>query len=75
MNKKLLVPPLLMAVLALLVFSPCALTDEGDVGVEVGQRAPDFDLPVVDGNGDRVLLYDVVADNDATLLYFFLAAT
>jgi cytochrome oxidase Cu insertion factor (SCO1/SenC/PrrC family) len=73
MNKNLSSLSLLIALLVLFAFSPSALPDEPVTGVEVGQLAPDFDLPQVDG--ERVQLYDVVAENDVTILYFFLAAS
>jgi|GEM_PF-6380844 len=67
---------LLLAVVTLLAISPSVRSDEPVVGVQIGQMAPDFDLPVVGGEeGQRLKLYDVVAENDATLIFFFLAAS
>lgn len=50
-----------------------ALSQEPEIGVQIGQRAPDFTLPQVDG--DPITLSDAVAQNDVTLLFFFLAAS
>jgi hypothetical protein len=65
---KRLVPLALVLVLAFSAFSI-----QVEIGVQVGQQAPDFTLPQVDG--DPVTMSDVVAENDVTLLYFFLAAS
>jgi len=46
---------------------------EPAVGSEVGQRAPDFTLPSLDG--EKLNLYERVEQVDAVLLYFFFAAT
>ncbi len=73
MNRNYSVLLLVIILTTLFALSPSALSDEPVTGVEIGQLAPDFDLPQVDG--ERVQLYDVVAENDATLLYFFLAAS
>lgn len=62
-----------LALLAVLFVGTSALSQEPEVGVQVGQQAPDFTLPQVDG--DPVTLSDVVAQNDVTLLFFFFAAT
>jgi len=55
-----------------------SVADEAEslpVGVEVGMKAPDFTLPVLDGEGDTVTLYEQVEQYDAIILYFFYAAT
>lgn len=50
-----------------------AFSDEPEVGMQVGQKAPDFTLPQLDG--EPVTLSEEVAKYDVTLLYFFYAAT
>lgn len=52
---------------------PVSLAQTVAVGHEVGQQAPDFTLPQLDG--EPVSLHEVVAQHDVTLLYFFFAAT
>ena len=63
----------LVLMLIVLFVGASALSQEPEIGVQIGQKAPDFTLPQVDG--DPITLSDVVAQNDVTLLFFFLAAS
>ncbi len=63
----------LVPLMLILVFASSAFSNQVEIGVRVDQQAPDFTLPQVDG--DPVTLSDVVAQNDVTLIYFFLAAS
>jgi len=63
----------LVLMLIVLFVGASALSQESETGVQIGQKAPDFTLPQVDG--DPITLSNVVAQNDVTLLFFFLAAS
>ena len=63
---------LLLALLIALTLGMSAYSGE-EVGVQLGQKAPNFTLPQLDG--EPVTLSEVIAQNDVTLLYFFFAAT
>ena len=63
----------LVLMLIVLFVGASALSQESETGVQIGQKAPNFTLPQVDG--DPITLSDVVAQNDVTLLFFFLAAS
>lgn len=63
----------LLALALILMLGWSAFSDELETGVQIGQKAPDFTLPQLDG--EPITLSDVIAQNDATLLYFFFAAT
>jgi peroxiredoxin len=53
-----------------------ALSDEAQTtGIQVGELAPDFTLPVVGVDGERVNLYEQIEQYDVILLYYFLAAS
>jgi len=52
------------------------VADEGiAVGVQVGEKAPDFTLPRVDVEGEKLNLYEQVSQYDAVFLCFFLVST
>ena len=63
----------LVLMLIVLFVGASALSQESETGVQIGQKAPNFTLPQVDG--DPITLSNVVAQNDVTLLFFFLAAS
>jgi hypothetical protein len=63
----------LVPLIIVLVLASSAFSNQAEIGVRLDQQAPDFTLPQVDG--DPVTLSDVVAENDVTILYFFLAAS
>jgi hypothetical protein len=46
-----------------------------EVGSAVSQRAPDFELPLLNGNEAKVELIGLLAQYDVLILYFFFAAT
>ena len=74
---KLSVLALLVLVLGFLfTFGTMSVADEGiAVGVQVGQKAPDFTLPRVDVDGEKLNLYELVSQYDAVFLCFFLVST
>lgn len=63
----------LLALALILMLGWSAFSDELETGVQIGQKALDFTLPQLDG--EPITLSNVIAQNDATLLYFFFAAT
>ena len=63
----------LLLLFMVLALGSSAFSDEPEVGTQVGQQAPDFTLPQLDG--EPVTLSDAVTQYDVTLLYFFYAAT
>jgi len=65
----------LLALLLVLSLGMNALPQEPDVGTQIGQKAPDFELPTIEGGDERVTLYDQVETYDVVVLYFFLAAS
>jgi len=65
----------LLALLLVLSFGLNTLPQVPDVGTQVGQKAPDFSLPTIQGGNERVTLYDQVEQHDVVVLYFFLAAS
>ena len=73
MNLHLSLARVLVLMLIVLFAGASALSQEPGIGVQVGQKAPDFTLPQLDG--DPITLSEVVAQNDVTLLFFFLAAS
>ena len=63
----------LLLLFMVLALGSSAFSDEPEVATQVGQQAPDFTLPQLDG--EPINLYETVAQYDVTLLYFFYAAT
>ncbi len=49
--------------------------ESAPASVEVGMKAPDLTLPVLDGDDEKINLYEQVETYDAIMLYFFFAAT
>ena len=62
---------------ALMIFGLCyslsLAQTEVEIGSDVGQKAPDFKLEILDGGWFH--LYEELGNYNATLLVFFLAAT
>lgn len=57
------------------VFEPLiAELDAVDIGVQVGYRAPDFTLPLLDGDDEKLNLYEQSAKYDVVVLCFFIVS-
>lgn len=76
-HRNLSVATLLVLVLGLLLaFGRMSVADEAVAeGVQLGQKAPDFTLPRVDVEGEKLNLYEQVSQYDAVFLCFFLVST
>lgn len=65
---------LALAMLLILASAMGVYSEEPEIGVRQGQKAPDFTLPVV-GSDEEVTLSEEIEKYDVTILYFFFAAT
>lgn len=75
MRRRKLFSILLVLVLGFLsTFGRAGVADEA-VGVQVGQKAPDFTLPRVGVEDEKLSLYEQVSQYDAVFLCFFLVST
>jgi len=66
----------LLVVLALLsTLGRLGIAEDGPaVGVHPGQKAPEFSLPLLDGDDEKLSLYEQVSKYDVVVLCFFIVS-